>query len=278
MQTTTTWLLTMPMIAISITSAAFSMPVIADTIKPAIENDQDESTSIWDDLDISIGVSSSYEPDYQGSDDYEIDVLPVLQVIYKDWLYLDNLTAGAIWNLPYGFRLQTAIGTEEGRKASDNDDLDGLDDGKDTIVLDGGLFYDIGDLTLGFAFEQDLLGRGKSLVTFWGAQYRFEFLDDRLEITPGFDISFATGKHMRTEFGISDEEAANSQLDAYRPGAGLKSYGGEVDVEYKLTESWTIVGEAGIEFYGPEATKSPLLDDVGADYGAEVEIALTYTF
>ena len=244
----------------------------------ALADDHEGSGGFWEDLDITLGVEGAYEPDYQGSDDYEIEFFPLLQVTYKDWLYLETIGAGAIWTLPYGFRLQTGVSFEEGRPSGDNDALDGLDDIEDTAVLDVGLFYGIGDLTLGFALEQDLLGKGKGLVTFFGANYAFEFLDDRLEIAPQIDISFATGEHLRTEFGISDEEAVNSEFDAYRPGAGLKSYGFATGVDFELTEHWSILGEAGIEFYGPEATDSPLLDEAGADYGAEVELALTYTF
>lgn len=255
-----------------------SMPLIAGTITPATADDQDRSDSLWDDLDVAVGVETSYEPDYAGSDDYEVEAFPLWKITYKDWLYLDTLAAGAFWKLPYGFRLQTGISYEEGRPSGDNEALDGLDDIEDTAVLDAGIFYDIGDLTLGFALEQDLLGRGKGLVTFLGARYTFEFLDERLEIAPQFDLSIANGQHLRTEFGITPEEAANSQFDAYRPGAGIKSYGFATNVDFQLTEHWILKGEAGIEFYGPEATDSPLLDEAGADYGAEVEVAVIYRF
>lgn len=254
------------------------MAVLLGSISPAAADDQAGTTSLWDDLDITLGIETSFEPDYQGSDDYEVDIFPLLKVTYKDWLYVDSLSAGALWQLPHGFRLQTGIGYEEGRESSDNDALDGLDDIKDTAVLDAGLFYDIGDLTLGFALEQDLLDRGKGLVTFLGARYNFEFLDGRLEVKPQVDISFANARHLRTEFGIKRSEAANSEFDAYRPGAGLKSYGFATSVGFQLTDHWTVLGEAGIEFYGPEATDSPLLDEAGADYGAELEVALTYRF
>ncbi|MGI9509306.1 MAG: MipA/OmpV family protein [Geminicoccaceae bacterium] len=271
------WLLAM------IFSLGAAAPAMADDqrlgpISSAITGDQDETSSFWNDFDIELGAQLSYEPDYQGSDDYELDILPVLQVTYKDWLYAEFLAAGAFWNLPHGFRMQTGIGFEPGRDSDDNDDLDGLDDIDDTAVLDFGLFYGIGDLTLGFALEQDLLGQGKGLVTFLGARYDFDFLDGRLEIAPQVDISFATAKHLRTEFGISQGESTDSGLDAYRPGAGLKSYGFGTNVDFRLAEHWALVGEAGIEFYGPEATDSPLLDDVGADYGAEVEVGLVYRF
>ncbi|MGH1479984.1 MAG: MipA/OmpV family protein [Geminicoccales bacterium] len=255
-----------------------SIPFILGPIISAAADDQAVSPTFWDDLDISLGIETSYEPDYQGSDDYEIDVFPALQITYKDWLYLDSLAAGAIWQLPSGFRLQTGISYEEGRESGDNDALDGLDDIEDTAVLDAGLFYDIGDLTFGFALEQDLLGRGKGLVTFLGARYDIELLDGRLEVSPQVDISFATAKHMRTEFGITPEEAVASQFDDYRPGAGLKSYGFGTNLDFKLTQHWSMLGEAGVEFFGPEAKDSPLLDEAGADYGAEIELALIYRF
>lgn len=260
------------------TTSLLTSALTTGLITAAQADDHSGSDGIWNDLDITLGVEGSYEPDYQGSDDYEIDVFPLLQVTYKDWLYLETIGAGAIWSLPNGFRLQTGVSYEEGRPSGDNDALEGLDDIKDTAVLDLGLFYDIGDLTLGFALEQDLLSKGKGLVTFLGARYAFAFLDDRLEIAPQVDISFANARHLRTEFGIIPDEAESSQFDAYRPGAGLKSYGFGVSADVELTEHWSLLGETGIEFYGPEAKDSPLLDEAGADYGAEIEVALTYTF
>ncbi len=259
-------------------TGSLSLPLMLGAISSALADAQAASPAFWDDLDISLGAEVSYEPDYQGSDDYEVDVFPLLQITYQDWLYLDSLAAGAVWSLPSGFRLQTGISYEEGRSSGDNDALDGLDDIKDTAVLDAGLFYDIGDLTLGFALEQDLLGRGKGLVTFLGARYDIELLDGRLEISPQVDISLATAEHLRTEFGITPEEAVVSQFDDYRPDAGLKSYGFGAGLDFKLTEHWAVLGEAGIEFFGPEAKNSPLLDEAGADYGAEAEVALVYRF
>ncbi len=236
------------------------------------------ATSLWGDFDIALGVTAAYEPDYQGSDDYEISVLPLLAVTYKDWLYLEGSAVGAFWRLTDDIQLQTGVAYEEGRAEGDNDALEGLDDIKDTAVLDAGLFYEIDDLTLGVALELDLLGRGKGLVTFFGAKYDFELLDDRLEISPQVDISFGNGEHLRTEFGIDDDEAVNSAFDAYRPSAGLKSYGLGLGLDYALTEHWSLLGETAIEFYGPEAKDSPLLDEAGADYGAEIEISVAYRF
>ncbi len=260
------------------TVSLLSIPFILSAVTSATAGDQSDINIPWGDLDITLGVETSYEPDYQGSDDYEVDIFPLLQVTYKEWLYLDSLAAGAFWTLPKNFRLQTGISYEEGRSAGDNDALDGLDDIKDTAVLDAGLFYEFGDLTLGFALEQDLLGRGKGLVTFFGARYDFDFFDDRLEISPQVDVSFANGRHMRTEFGISDDEAVNAAFDAYRPSAGLKSYGVGVELDFELTEHWALLGETSIEFFGAEAKDSPLLDEAGADYGAEVELAVVYRF
>ena len=92
-----------------------SIPLMLGTISSAAADDQTTAPTLWDDLDIALGAEFSYEPDYQGSDDYEIDVFPLVKITYKDWLYLDSLAAGAIWSLPSGFRLQTGISYEEGR-------------------------------------------------------------------------------------------------------------------------------------------------------------------
>ena len=260
---------------------AFSLSVLAIFFIAAVPGSvlaDEAETGFWQDVDLALGVELSYEPDYQGSDDYEFGVFPLIEATYRDWVYLEGPSAGFYWNLPGGFRLQTGVAYEEGRSSGDNEALEDLDDIDDTAVLDLGLYYPIGDLTVGLALEQDLLGKGKGLVTFIGARYDIELLNDRLTISPQVDISFADAEHLRTEFGITPEEAERSGFDAYRPGAGLKSYGLGTGVELALTDHWMLLGEAGIEFYGPEGKDSPLLDDEGADYGAEIELGLVYSF
>jgi len=110
-----------------------SLPVFIGSVSSTMANEENHATSLWDELDIALGVETSFEPDYAGSNDYEVDVLPVLQITYKDWLYLDSLAVGAIWRLPHGFRLQTGVSFEEGRESNDNDALDGLDDIFETL-------------------------------------------------------------------------------------------------------------------------------------------------
>lgn len=104
-----------------------------------------------------------------------------------------SISTALLWapfgSCPRAFACRPGSAYEEGRESGDNDALDGLDDIKDTAVLDAGLFYDIGDLTLDFALEQDLLERGKGQLTFLGARYDIELLDDRLKVSPQADIS-----------------------------------------------------------------------------------------
>ncbi len=117
-------------------------------------------------------LGGELEPDYPGSDDYEVQPEANVRFIYKDrWQnrYLLSIAqAEAQIDLGDATVLDLRIEYEEGRE-DDHGALDGLDDQDDTLEGHLGLFHRFGDLSVGAVFQPELIYKGKGLVFFIGA-------------------------------------------------------------------------------------------------------------
>ena len=230
-------------------------------------------------LEFLLGVE--IEPDYPGSDDYDVGPEANARLIYQDpWRnrYLLSIAeAEAQIDLTSSMVLDLKIEHEMGRD-DDNSALNGLEDQDDTLEGHLGLFQRFDNLWFGAVFQPDLLDEGKGLVFFVGAAYDKLLIQEQLRLTPHFDLSWADSEHMRTEFGITEEEATRSQFTAYKPSGGLKSVTAGLDVEYRFNDKWSLLGKGEVEYYFNEAADSPLIDQVGARTTFEFTLGVLYRF
>ena len=236
-----------------------------------------EQTSIWDRLDLTIGLGAEIEPDYTGSNDYEVEAEPILRAVYDDRFYIGFLEIGYYWHLRDDLTLQLGVEYEEGRERDDNDVLRDLDEIDDDAEFVAALRYDIDRWQFGVQLQQYTGRSDKGTVGFIAARYTYPF-GDRLTLTPKADISFASGRHMRTEFGISQAEANRSGFRAYDPDGGFKSATGGLELSFDISDRWQFRAEAEVEYYGDEAADSPLIDDFGSRVTYEAGAAIVYRF
>ena len=237
------------------------------------EEDDDENETGWR-YEAAAGVEM--EPDYAGSDDYEIGPALFARAIYRDasgHRYALGLNAlGAWWDLGGEWTLGTVLEYEEGRD-NQNSALKGLDGQRDTLEGEFTLARELGPWELGFTLQPDLLGRGKGLVAFLGAEWEHS-LAENLRVGAAADVSWGNSEYMKTEFGISPRESAASGLSAYAPGSGFKSATLELSAEYFINEKWSVVAAGGIEYYHAAAARSPLVADEGSRLAREFALGL----
>jgi len=95
----------------------------------------------------------------------------------------------------------------------------------------------------------------------------------RLVATAGVGATFADGRQMRREFGVSALEATRRQaliaagddrLDidegvAYRPDGGLRHVGASLSLMYPVSQRWSVIGFGGVDRLSNEAADSPLV-------------------
>ncbi len=65
-------------------------------------------------------------------------------------------------------------------------------------------------------------------------------------------------------FGVTGAQSAHSGLRQYRPDGGLKDAGISLDLDYSLTENWSVSGRLGCKRPLGDAADSPLVKDRGS--------------
>lgn len=228
---------------------------------------------------IGLGAGFEYEAEYDGSDDYGIEVEPVLIVQYRQgdrmW-FLEGQELGWRGRLDDVWLLQAGLRFEGGREESEAPVLEGLGDVDDEIVgmvevrralgrnwsnwaaarlIAGG--SDIGALgvgAIGHTFAANSPGMGVDLFAF---------------------VTFGSSEFINRDFGVTAEQSANSSLPETSLDGGYRSAGIQAVGRWRFGQRWQLQAEAGYEKYNSDISDSPLALE---DYEAEVGLNLLYRF
>ena len=88
---------------------------------------------------------------------------------------------------------------------------------------------------------------------------------------------YGSGRFMRTYFGVTPSEAAQSGLDAYRPRGGLQSVGFELGAYQPINADWGITGSVRFDRLQRGAAASPIVRQGSRDQ-VSARIGLTRHF
>lgn len=99
---------------------------------------------------------------------------------------------------------------------------------------------------------------------------------DKLTVIPRAYVTYFDEDYVDYYFGVTKKEAAdNSKISrSYKGKAGATS-GLDIAVSYNLSETWNIVGFAGVENLSSDMTDSPLVE---RDYIYRTGLGVTYKF
>lgn len=227
---------------------------------------QDDRPAEWS---FTLGVGAMYEPDYEGSDDYEVSPVPVVEASWRDRVWLTTIDGVGLFASPLkteNLRLDLGVQYEFGRNEDDNDALKGLGD------LEGGatgvvrLGYQIGDIGLGLEVTRDISGDRDGLAATAEAEYGIGLFSGRgwLSVTP--HLTWADDEYMGNTFGITTVQARRSArgYTPYDAGAGFKDAGIAVGLSYRITDSIQAVGQIDYGRLLGDAADSPLVDREGS--------------
>ena len=219
---------------------------------------QEETPSDWS---VTIGAFSYIGPEYEGSNDYDVGGVPIIEVDWKGSVFLsarDGIGVN-IWN-DRMFTLSTSVGYTFGRDEDVSNDLDGLGD------IDGGAVAIVkGQMRLkGFDFttrySHQISGENTGYLVDFGLGYSIVSSSGWL-IRPGVDASYASKKYTDKFFGVTAAQAANSGLDAFDADAGFKSVGAGVLATYPLDPHWTVISQFKYDRLVGDAADSPVTQD-----------------
>ena len=230
---------------------------------------------------LDLGVELGWEPDYVGSDDNAFEAFPNLVLHYvanDDWRFrLTPETFAFVRDLGQQTLVQLVLELEEGRQASESEDLRALADGRDTVEAEVSLLRRFGSAFAYATWQPEIRDRDKGVVYFIGAGWQTR-LGPRLLLTPTLDLSWGDGEHMRTEFGLTAADAALLNVQPYDADGGLKSSTFTLNAQWDPTPRLSLQASAGVEYYFDNAADSPLIEELGTRAGFEVEVTLLYAF
>lgn len=159
-----------------------------------------------------------YAPDYEGSDDYEIQPFPFVSIVYDDVIFINGTSLGVNLLSFDGLKAGPITRYSFGRNEDDNHALDGLGNVEDSIEVGGFANYGIGIWSAELTVVQDVGGGHEGLLaeaTTGVSVPLTETLKSSLEAS----ANWASSDYMDTYFGISPKQSAKSglsQFDAMR--------------------------------------------------------------
>lgn len=230
---------------------------------PVKEAKSQEMPAQEKDWKVTLGGGGLVMPEYEGSDEYEINALPYLDVDYRDIITLNPFT-GLRYHAfkEQGLTMGFGLGYDWGRDEDDNSHLDGLGDVDGSI--EGQLFamYEIGKTKFDLAFYNDLSDGHDGYRVKAGAGHTFVLPQYEAVIRPGISTTYASDNYMDSYFGVSQSQSARSGLSGYDADAGFKDVTiGTFASMPIFAPNWSLNGYVHYSHLLEEAADSPIVKD-----------------
>jgi MipA family protein len=218
------------------------------------------------DWQVTTGALVGVRPAYEGADKYKVMALPLIDVIWRDRVFLSTQNGIGAWAYrANGFSIGGALNYEFGREESlDRSQLDGLGDVDGAAQARLLMEYRAGPLRLDATLAR-ALGGSDGTTARVGASFAYP-LTEKLRLVPGIAAVWADDNYMDSYFGVTAAQAANSRArlgvgagkTAFDPKAGFKNVDLSLIAMYMLTPNWSLRGGGGVQFLVGDAADSPI--------------------
>ncbi len=210
---------------------------------------------------LNFGAGLGYVPEFEGSDQNDLLILPIIDVSYKDTFFLNTgLGAGINVFNENGMRAGPFTTFDFGRDSDDASYLTGAEDVDPT--LESGVFFEkeFDPFSFLWTARYAILNEGHGGVVS-DAEVSY-----RMVIKPGFygtvngTVSWASQDYMVSYFGVSPNHSARSGLRGYTPDAGFKDFGIGGSLHYVVDDHISLLGNLGIKQLMGDAASSPIVE------------------
>lgn len=230
---------------------------------------------------VSLGMGVALRPDYAGSRSQTLMALPVVDVRYRDTLFLSttgglpslgaNLVNDGTWRVGPVVRLRFP------RQEKANAVLRGMGDVDWTPELGGFVEYRAGFFRLGGEIRRGV-GDHDGVV----AELRADAVArpaDGLTLSFGPRLNLGDESFTRRYFGVDALQSARTGYGLHRPGGGVTSVGAAVFASYALTSRLSLTGIVEFNRLQGGAADSPLVRGGRGDANQVfTALSLTYSF
>jgi outer membrane protein len=208
------------------------------------------------------GLGVAYVPRYQGSDESEIRVLPLLEYHWANGIFIggeNNTVLGMQFSEASGLRYGIGLGVSGRRKENTSRALSGMGDIANKPTLNAFVKY---ALTKEFALNSNMqLGAGQdrngNSIQVEGS-YAIR-LNPSLQLSLNVGASYANAAYMQEYFGVSASQARTSGYRAFTPSAGLRDVTAGVRLSYQINPSWTLLSGISNASLSSDAKDSPVV-------------------
>ncbi|MCE9523666.1 MAG: MipA/OmpV family protein [Alphaproteobacteria bacterium] len=219
---------------------------------------------------VIVGAGGLYAPDYEGSDDYELRVLPNVRIEYAGWLSA-SVPEGLKISLlnEDGFKAGVLAGYRFGRDDDDNLALAGWGDIDGALDLGAFAEYKFDAIRVALDVRHGVSDDNLGTVATLSARYALRVAGAMVSVGP--QVRWADDDYTQTYFGISASQAAVSVLgySPYSADGGIKDYGLGATVMVPLGGAWSVTGLVSVSRLTGDAADSPIV----ADQGSETQIS-----
>jgi MipA family protein len=233
--------------------------------------------SVWFDGNLfgQAGIMGFYVPKYEGSDDYKLTPLPMVDLTWHDRFFLSTREGLGAYALSTDhFHLGGALNYSLGRDSEDVGLGNGIGD------IDGGLTgamvarWSQGPFFVGSTLSHQLTGEDTGFLLNVSAGGAVP-VSDKFVIIGSASVEAADRRYMDRYFGLSATDAATAGLSSYNANAGIKSVGLMAGLGHNIFDHWTFMTMAGYTRLLGDAADSPL---VATANQYSLGLGLTYRF
>ncbi len=241
------------------------------------------------DWKFSLGAAGGYFADYEGSDDYDLNPLPLVNISWRDIVSIGSVGGPGIRvnflkiegpTSKDHLTLSSSLGYFGGRDQDDNGALQGLGD------IDGGATgklsadYQFQNFGSSLAVGRDLTGDREGTTIDAGLRYSFALGSPKTMLTLGSSATWADDSYMENIFGINTSQSANSALSysVYNAESGFKDVGANVSVRHFWNQNVAIMGQGGYKHLLGDAADSPIVDGQGSAGQFSALVGISYNW
>lgn len=245
-----------------LTASLFALCLAAATSPAFAQTDPQENI-------IQLGGALAYIPEYAGSADYDLRVLPYIGFDDLAGFELNGLALSyPLINLGTGqgpgewsFKAGPRAGFDFGRNSSDSPTLTGFEDIDPSLLPGGFVRATFGPLGLRVDAGQDIIGghEGFNADVSIGTFLPERLLAEGLSIAPSVTLSWADQTHNQAIYGVTAQQSAASGLAQYNLGSGFHRASANLIGWYQLDKKWQLNAVVSYREYLGDYRDSPIL-------------------
>lgn len=270
--------------ALFFTSSVSAQSIVGEGFNTAIEAVQDGIDLIWPDefniegVNARMGVGIGVTPDYMGSNNYRLRVIPLIDIRYKDRVHLNGSRLSYAVIKKGKFAAGPLINMRFGRDEEQNSMLEGFGDIGDTLEVGGFVRYKT-DIAMVSAEYRHGLGAGiggSVLVTAGHGLYK----NGRFSAMLAARARWMAQKTMQTNFGLTEaqSEASVKGLSAFRTGSGVAEMNANLVGSFELNEQVRLLSLISYGKLLGDAADSPIVKNGGSSTQIITGVGLAIAF